>query len=75
MGTHCDKKQDEVQGKHSDVRLLAKIAKEVGAEKCFEVSAKDGTNVENLLHTAVKLGLQFRQKKDAKKRKRKCALL
>ena len=74
MGTHCDKKQDEVEEQHSDVRL-AKIAKEVGAEKCFEVSAKDGTNVENLLHTAVELGLQFRQKKDAKKRKRKCALL
>ena len=74
VGTHCDKKQDEVEGQHSDVRL-AKIAKEVGAEKCFEVSAKDGTNVENLLHTAVELGLQFRQKKDAKKRKGKCALL
>ena len=74
MGTHCDKKLDEVREQHSNVRL-AEIAKEVGAEKCFEVSAKDGTNVENLLRTAGELGLQFRQKKDAKKRKRKCALL
>ena len=53
--------------------LLTKVAKEVGASKCIDVSAKEGTNVEELLCEAVKLGMKFRE--EGEKKKRKCDLL
>ena len=75
VGTHFDKKEDIPAEQDLDGKL-AEVAKTVGADKCMEVSAKDGTDVEELLRAAVKLGLEFREREKAKKAKsRKCALL
>ena len=74
VGTHCDKKQGISVEQNSEVKV-GEIAEQVGANQCFEVSAKDGTNVEELLQAAVKLGLEFREKKEAKARKKRCTLL
>ena len=72
VGTHCDTK---VQDKSME-DLLTRVAKEVGASNCIEVSAKEGTNVEELLCEAVKLGMKFREGGETKVReKRKCDLL
>ena len=76
VGTHCDRNMDSAEGTDVVKARLAEVAENVGADKCLEVSAKYGTNVEKLLCEAVKLGLVFRKEKDeGKTRSRRCALL
>ena len=71
VGTHCDSNKDE-----NMEDLLKTVAKDVKASQCIEVSAQDGTNIEELLREAVKLGIEFRERGEPKiGKKSKCHLL
>ncbi|KAL5256271.1 hypothetical protein ACHWQZ_G011483 [Mnemiopsis leidyi] len=71
VGTHCDRNKDE-----NMEDLLKTVAKDVKASQCIEVSAKQGTNIEELLREAVKLGIEFRERGEPKiGKKSKCHLL